>query len=383
MKSILRKSTTPYGIIAAIACMMILFFGIIWVSQARADSPQLSAGERLITLHDRGQERGLLTHATTLREAFKEANIPVDPNDRVEPGLDEVLVANNYEVNVYRARPVTIVDGAVRKRVMSPYQTPDQIVAHASMTLHDEDTATLTASSDVVGQGTGVELKITRATPFTLVLYGKKVTAYTQEKTVGGMLQKKSIALGKNDTLSVPKTAKLKAGMVVELWRNGAQTVTEEQDIAFDTEQIQDADQPVGYKKIQTPGVPGKKTVTYEIVMKNGQEVSRKEIQNVTTKAPVKQVEVVGAKPDFSGDFAAALAKLRSCEGGYNSWNPAGPYYGAYQFNESAWNANAPAGAQYGNATPAEQDQAARNYYVKSGWRPWPNCGASLPDIYR
>jgi uncharacterized protein YabE (DUF348 family) len=48
----------------------------------------------------------------------------------------------------------------------------------------------------------------------------------------------------------VAKTAKIKAGMAIELWRNGVQTVTEDQDIAFDTEQIKDADQPVGYKKV-------------------------------------------------------------------------------------------------------------------------------------
>ena len=74
-------------------------------------------------------------------------------------------------------------------------------------------------------------------------------------------------------------------------------------------------DQPTSYKKVQTAGVKGKKTVTYEITMQNGKGAV-KVIQSVTTVEPQEQVEVVGAKPSFSGDFAAALAKLRACESG-------------------------------------------------------------------
>jgi uncharacterized protein YabE (DUF348 family) len=335
----------------------------------------------LLTIHDGEQNRGILTRDTTLRQALKDAKVSIDPNDMVEPGLDETLVANGYDVNIYRARPITIVDGAIRTKVMSPYQTPKQITEHAGITLHDEDVTTTDANTDMVSEGAGVRLTINRATSFTLMLYGTKTTAYTREKTVAAMLKSKKVILGPDDTLSVPAATKLQAGMTVELWRNGKQTATEERDVAFDTEKIQDVDQAVGYKKITTPGIVGKKTVTYEIEMKNGQEVSRKEIQSVVTKTPSKQVEVVGAKPSFSGDFAAALAKLRSCEGGYGSWNPAG-YYGAYQFDRQTWSTVADS-ASYGNASPAEQDQAARNLYVRRGWSPWPNCGRGLPDTYR
>lgn len=381
MKILLHPSHFGRPLLIAAIGVLMLICGLTLTTYVQAASTTQSAGQRLITVHDEGQDRGILTHATTLREAFREANIRIDPNDLVEPGLDEPLAANNYEVNIYRARPVTIVDGTIREKVMSPYQTAKQIAQQANITLHNEDTTSITENTDIVSEGTGVQMKITRATPFTLVLYGTKTTAYTQAKSVSDMLSQKGIKLGVNDTLSVPTSAQIQAGMVVELWRNGSQTATEEQDIAFTTQQIQNADQPVGYKQVQTPGVVGKKTVTYEIVMKNGQEVSRTEIQNVVILQPVQQVEVVGSKPTFSGDFAAALAKLRSCEGGYSSWNPAGPYYGAYQFDHGTW--NSVSSAPYGSATPAEQDAAAYALYLRRGWHPWPVCGSSLPDIYR
>ena len=69
------------------------------------------------------------------------------------------------------------------------------------------------------------------------------------EKTVGAMLKAKKITLGADDTLSVPASAPLTAGMTVELWRNGKQTVTVEEEVDFKTEEIKDADRERGKKK--------------------------------------------------------------------------------------------------------------------------------------
>lgn len=287
-------------IMAGIFCTAVAMIGISLATHAEAASNQpVVAGKHLITLHDNGQDRGILTSAGTLRAALKEAKINVDPNDLVEPGLDETLVAGQYEVNIYRARPITVIDGAVRQKVLSPYQTARQVAEHAGIALHDEDTTVLSANSNIVADGAGLQLQVTRATPFTLVLYGKSVQSYTQAKTIGEMMKQKGITLKAADTLSIPASTPMSAGMQVELWRNGKQVVTEDQTIAFAVDQTKDADQPIGYKKVTTPGVDGKKTVSYQVEMQNGIEVSRSVIQSVTTLEPVRQAEVIGVKVDL------------------------------------------------------------------------------------
>jgi uncharacterized protein YabE (DUF348 family) len=297
MRSLTRKPSIPYGILAAAFSLVVIVFGIILAARTHAESQTpVATGEHLITLHDNGQDKGFLTDAKTLGEAFKKAGIQIDPNDLIEPGLNETLVASHYDVNVYRARPVTVIDGNTRTKILSPYQTPKQIVEHANFSLQDEDITTISANNDMVSQGAGLQVSIDRATAFTFVMYGKTLTAYTQAKTVGEMLSQKKITLGKNDAVSVPNSTPITAGMTVELWRNGVQTITEEQDIAFEVEQTKDRDRELSYKEVKTPGVVGKRTVSYEVEMTNGKEVSRKEIQSVTTKEPTKQIEVVGAK---------------------------------------------------------------------------------------
>lgn len=383
MKSIFRYSAAPVGVMVAVCAIVVGLASFLLMSRAGAATTDVARDGRLVTIHDRGTEKVILTHAQSIRDALADANINLDARDTVEPGLQEKLVATDYTVNIYRARPVIVIDGAIRQKVMTPYQTADKIADDAGIELHDEDKTTISPSDDIVSDGAGLRMSIERATPFTLVVYGKKTVAYSQEDTVGAMLDAKKITIGPNDTLSVPESTLLTSGMTVEIWRNGKQTVTEEQPIQFETEKIQDADRPVGYRQVQTQGQPGKKTVSYEIEMRNGREVSRKEIQSIVTLQPKKQVEVVGAKPVFTGNFAAALLKLRMCESGGNYANKRNPLYrGAYQYSYSTW------GNKYGiydpaDASPAQQDQAAWETYQRRGWQPWPHCGANLPDTYR
>ncbi|QWQ31258.1 G5 domain-containing protein [Candidatus Minimicrobia vallesae] len=96
------------------------------------------------------------------------------------------------------------------------------------------------------------------------------------------------------------RSAKIISGMKIELWRNGKQTITAEEDVKFEVEKVQDANRDSGYREVKQVGVNGKKNVTYEIEMKNGVEVSRKEIASVVTKEPKKQIEIVGAESSFS-----------------------------------------------------------------------------------
>lgn len=366
----------------ALIVLGVAICGALFASRAMAQSETpVDSDSHLVTIYDRGQEQVVMTTENTVGDTLKAAGIAVEPEDSIEPAMDEELVASQYHVNIYRARPIVIVDGAHRHKIVSAYQTPTQIAKEANVTLYPEDSVELAPSRNIAVDGVSMLLTIKRATSFTLVLYGQKIEARTNARTVGDMLAEKDISIAKSDTLTVKKSTPITEGMKVEIWRNGKQTITEEKDVAFPVERIQDANRKVGYRDVKTPGEKGKRTVTYEVEMKNGKEISRKEIQSVITKQPKKQVEVVGAKPSFDGDFAAALAKLRSCEGGYESWNPAGPYYGAYQFDQRTW--NSVSSAPYGDATPAEQDAAARALYERRGWQPWPHCGANLPDIYR
>lgn len=367
---------------------LMLFGGLFFVNRALAETakPVAKAGERLVTIYDRGVERTIVTKARTVREALKLARLSIDERqDVVEPGLDSEMVAERYNVNIFRARPVTIVDGAKRLRVTTAQQTPILIAKAAGLEIFNEDKTTLAKADNVAIDGADMVMRVERASLVTFVLYGKTSTVRTHAKTVGELLKDKYITPKKDDMLSVDLLAKIVPGMKIELWRNGKQTVTVEEEVKFETEKIKDANRETSYHEVKQAGENGTKNVTYEIEMKNGTEISRKEIASVVTKEPKKQVEIVGTKSSntFSGSFSEALARLRSCEGSYKS-NTGNGYYGAYQFDKRTW-------GKYGGyevaseAPPSVQDEKAWETYKARGWQPWPTCKIKmgLQDIYR
>jgi len=266
------------------------------VVRASALGGSSSQDGRLLTIHDGGSQRVILTEASTIEDALNEADIYVDKNDAVEPVLSEKLVASEYDVNIYRARPVVVVDGVTKSKIITPYQSAKQIAASAGITLYDGDITTLARSNDIVSDGAGLILTIDRATPFTFTLYGKTSEVRTQGQTVGEMLEEKGLVLSKDDRLSPNPSTPLTTGLLVRVWREGRQTVTVDEPIDFEIQKIQDGDQYIGYRAIRTPGQLGGRSVTYEVVVQDGQEVARAEIASLTTKEPIEQVEIVGAK---------------------------------------------------------------------------------------
>lgn len=298
MRLYTKLSTTPKqltGILLVAGLLLIIAVAVILGRSAAAET----LGGKLITVHDRGTIVTFVTSETTLKDALETANIPVEPRDAVEPGLDEPLVATDYQVNIYRARPVTVIDGAVRQKVVTPYQTPAQIVQDSGVSLSPEDRTEMTRSPDLVGDGAGLQVVIDRAAVINLDLYGSVSDVRTQAETVAGLLEEKNISLGESGRVSVSLNAPISEGMALRIWREGKQTITVEEAVPFDTKEIQDADQPTGTRQVQTAGVAGSRNVTYEVTIQNGEEVERTEIASLELKPAETEVVIVGTKPNF------------------------------------------------------------------------------------
>lgn len=333
MRVRIHNSTT----FISLCCAVFLVAAAFMFSFVGKNTLAASQGGRLITVHDRGEEVTFLTQKTNLKEAFLEQGISINEKDTVEPAIDEELIAPDYKVNIYRARPVTVIDGMTRTKVVTAYQSPQRIAEDAGITLYPEDSTVLSLPEDLIKDGAGLQLVIQRATPISVILYGKETELRTQAKTVEGVLEEKGIKLASNDRISVSKTTPVQAGMSFRLWREGKQTITATEDIPFAVEQIKDADRSVGYSQVQKPGSNGSKSVTYEIEIQDGQEVSRRVIASVTITEPITQVEVVGSKPvslPYTGggtktDWLAA-SNIPEEDWGYadylvsreSSWNP-------------------------------------------------------------
>jgi hypothetical protein len=120
---------------------------------------------RLVTFHDRGKDHVILTRASSVRSALEDANITVAPKDVVEPALSSELFTTDSAVIIYRARPVLVVDGALRQKVVTPAQSPNEIAIAADITpISDKDKTSIT-EGNLIADGATAVLTIERAAP--------------------------------------------------------------------------------------------------------------------------------------------------------------------------------------------------------------------------
>jgi uncharacterized protein YabE (DUF348 family) len=172
---------------------------------------------------------------------LRAAKITIDEKiDAVEPNIDMELTGAKYQVNIFRARPITIVDGNKRLKITTAEQTPALIAKAAGLTLYREDKAHFTNSDDLLVNGVGLVMKIERSKQ---------------------------------------------------------RTITEEVDVNFDIEQIKDDSQPIGFKSVKQLGGKGVRKITYQVEIESEREISRKEVASEITKQPKKQIEIIGTKP--------------------------------------------------------------------------------------
>jgi uncharacterized protein YabE (DUF348 family) len=286
--------------------LVIVFASIVGLGDSALAQDQ---NGRLISVYDRGTTRVFLSKEKTLGGALKAENIELDARDTVEPSVKEELIASSYKVNIYRARPVVVVDGAIRIKTVSPYQTATQIAKDVGVTVYDEDITTLKPLTDFITDGAGLQLTIIRAKTVVLDLYGKKTEIRTQAKTVGDMLIEKNITLGDKGRVSVPKETPISQGMNVRIWREGIQTVSIDQETPVISRLVYDTDRPIGYRAIQSAGIPGIRSITYQLNIKDGVDISRVEIANIIARNPTEQIEVIGLLNNGSG-----LTKSKSAQ---------------------------------------------------------------------
>jgi len=124
-----------------------------------------SQTERLITFHDRGMNYVILTNAITVRAALRDARITVAPQDIVEPAIDSPFQSTDSAVIIYRSRPILVIDGAFKQKIVTPAASPNEITTAIGLPALDADDKAHIAEGNIVADGASQILTIERSIP--------------------------------------------------------------------------------------------------------------------------------------------------------------------------------------------------------------------------
>ncbi len=304
--------------VVPLTTFLVLFFLTIFGFILLSGSTVGASDSRLVHVNVDGQSQIIPTRAPTVGDLLKRLNIQVHEQDLIEPSQDTPILQDNFQVNVYRARPVTIVDQGKSITLLSPYQDARVVAEKAGINLFPEDDVKFQApelKENVIGE----KVVITRATPITINLYGNVINARTLAKTVRDAMKDKSIQTLPGDTVTPGLDTLLVPNLAVFIVRVGKQVVTQQEDIPMPVQTEADPSVPLGQTVIRQAGSAGRKLVTYEIETKNGQESSRRVLQEVIASQPVAQIVVRGTKVTLSGSKGEWLAASRISSGDYSN----------------------------------------------------------------
>lgn len=194
--------------------------------------------EHFVTIYDQGSIRTVKTVRATVAEVLERSDIVLAETDIVNPSL-ETEITSDYNINIYRARPAIVIDGALRRYVMTASFDPKQIAIEAGLTVYDGDEVKPEVNRNFLETG---------------------------------------------------------AASTYRIERNGGRQLTVEEVLPYMTETRYDYTRPKGETTLEQAGEDGRRVSVYQIQFEDNVEVSRELISENVVVEPVPEIIVVGAK---------------------------------------------------------------------------------------
>ncbi|HET8994129.1 MAG TPA: transglycosylase family protein [Rhodococcus sp. (in: high G+C Gram-positive bacteria)] len=333
-----------------------------------------------VTLDIDGEQRAFGTMSSNVGDILAAAGYQVEEHDVVAPAVDSA-VSDGDTIVLRQAREVTLtVDGAERT-VWTTALTVDE--ALAQFELNDDVYVSASRSHRLPLDGTELEV----VNPKTVQFADNGAPAAPVRlaaPTVGEFLTAHNVALEQADSVNVPADAALEEGMEIVVTRDRVESRIETLPIEAPQNRVDDPNMTEGETALDNPGVPGERSVTFDVHTVNGVEVGRTETASTVLTEPQPAILRVGTMPKPAvpaSGRASTWDALAQCEATGN-WaiNTGNGFYGGLQFTQQTWAGFG--GTEYAPradmATREQQIAVAEKVQAAQGWGAWPSCTSKL-----
>jgi len=293
-----------YPIILFVICV-IGFIGF-WIYSSKSITAPVNS--KIVIINHDGQTITVPTKISTVGGILNNLGIPLNKGDVVEPSITTQINQDDFRINVYRARPIEVVDGQNKTFSYSAAKTSRAVADQLGIQIYPEDNlSVLPTTNFLTDTAIADRIVVDRATPVNINIYGTQTQIRTHAKTVAELEKQANIKIAKGDTLTPLGSTPVTPNLSVFLVHKGTSILNTTEQIPMSTQIIQDATLAYGTSSIRQQGSPGTQTVTYQINLVNGKEASRTELQRITTVNPVTQIVVQGTSlSGIKGDMALA-----------------------------------------------------------------------------
>jgi hypothetical protein len=172
-----RLKYHPY--LMPMAVFLSMFFIAIFLFIFLNSQTVGASDSKIVEVFVDGKLQTIPTRAATVDDLLKRLDIQLNEQDIVEPARS-TLIYDDFRINVYRARPITLLAGDERRTILTAQQSPRLIAQQSGISVHPEDNVVFTRPDDFLVEGVlGQEVRIERAVPMTINLYGNVLAIRT------------------------------------------------------------------------------------------------------------------------------------------------------------------------------------------------------------
>ncbi|MGZ4589575.1 MAG: ubiquitin-like domain-containing protein [Actinomycetes bacterium] len=334
--------------------------------------------DKTVTISIDGHHEQVKTYARTVGDVLQSEGIHVDEHDLVSPMPDQPFGDGDTIVVRYGRPLVLTIDGQTRSVWTTARNVNEALMAVGVRA----QGAYVSASRSRRISRSGMTLDVRLPHQLTFLADGKRHEVTTTAITIRSAMAEAGLTLRQQDRVTPTLETRPADDQVIAVTRVDGKRVVEEKPIKFATVERKSKSLFKGDRKVVTKGKVGIKVRTFDLTYLDKRLSARKKVNERVTAPPVTEVVLVGTKPRPANTPTADglnWAALARCESGGNpkAYNPAGPFYGLYQFMSSTWQAVGGVGLPT-QASASEQTYRAQILYNRSGRGQWPVCGRFL-----
>lgn len=242
-----------------------------------------------------GQVIPVKTSARNPDSIVAQTGITVGEDDLVDKSSFRVGsdAKDGNAIIVYRAVPVTFYEKGKKVMRVNAAGTVADALEKSGIDMEGADTTDLDPDTLLKKN---MKINILRSFKIQLVVGGVKRTVDYAAGTVGDLLKRVNVDVGKYDVVKPGLSETLKRGSKVVVKRVSYETREEEKVIKYGTQTKETGILAQGVKRVARQGRDGTKTVTYEDKIVNGKVVSSKKVGEVVNVKAVDKVVVIGTR---------------------------------------------------------------------------------------
>ncbi|MGD7046444.1 ubiquitin-like domain-containing protein [Jeotgalibacillus proteolyticus] len=269
--------------------------------------------KKTVSLSVNGEEQLVRTNADHVKDIFAELEIDVDSKDYLNPSGDSA-VYHDMKVKWEAAKEVSLTMSGQTWQVKTTADTIKEFLDKENIEINEKDSLSHELTADIEED---MAITLEQAFAWTLVDGTNKQEAWSTSITVADFLKQQDIKLNKDDRIEPALDTKLSRGTSVKIVRVEKVTDVVEESKNFAVETREDSELTSGAEEVVQKGEKGLVEKTYDIVLENGKEVSRKLASEKVVKESINQVVSIGTKTvvaDVSRETEAVQASSEKTE---------------------------------------------------------------------